>query len=342
MALKIAIAGLRHGHIMQVVKLAQDTQGVELIACGEDHEPTRTAMAEQVSITHDNVMQMIDEVDCDIVAIGDYYGRRGALAITALQRGRHVLSDKPLTTSLAELKQIADLAEASGLAVGCQLDMPELPNFVRLRELVQGGSLGRVHQIAFGGQHPLMYGTRPGWYFEPGKHGGTINDIAVHAIHLIPWMTGVEIDRVVAARTWNAFAEAVPHFKDSAQLMLRLSDGAGVVGDVSYAMPRELGYKLAQYWRFSVYGSEGMAETSATADHVTLVRHDDDKPQLLEGLAPKQPSYFESFLSEVRGEKDQAAITTADVLRTSAKALQIQAFADEQGDSAGQALGWPM
>ena len=37
----------------------------------------------------------------------------------------------------------------------------------------------------FTAQHPLLYGTRAKWYFEEGKHGGSINDIGVHAVTLV-------------------------------------------------------------------------------------------------------------------------------------------------------------
>jgi len=33
-----------------------------------------------------------------------------------------------------------------------------------------------------------VWGTRPAWYFEPGMHGGTLNDIAIHALDFIPWV----------------------------------------------------------------------------------------------------------------------------------------------------------
>jgi len=46
-----------------------------------------------------------------------------------------------------------------------------------------------------------------------------INDIAIHAIDCIPWMTGLKITTVDAARNWNAALKQVPHFRDAAMLM---------------------------------------------------------------------------------------------------------------------------
>jgi|SRR6266511_4727891 len=100
-------------------------------------------------------------------------------------------------------------------------------------------------------------GARPGWYFERGKHGGTINDIAIHAFDFVPWITGLEWRAIIAARTWNAKAREFPHFHDCAQIMATLANGAGVRADVSYLAPDRLRYKLPHYWHVLVHGTRG-------------------------------------------------------------------------------------
>ena len=98
-----------------------------------------------------------------------------------------------------------------------------------------------------------MYGKRPGWYFEEGKHGGTINDIAIHGIDLLRYLTGSGVKVINAARTWNAFAKSAPAFCDSAQFMVTLENGAGVIADVSYSSPDSFGYLMPTYWQFCVW-----------------------------------------------------------------------------------------
>ena len=110
--------------------------------------------------------------------------------IKAMETGRHVIADKPMCTSLQEWERVRDLSVEKKLCVGCMLDMRNSGSYRTLRRLVQEGVIGEVHAIQFGGQHPLSYGSRPGWYFEEGKHGGTLNDIAIHALDAIPWITG--------------------------------------------------------------------------------------------------------------------------------------------------------
>ena len=201
-------------------------------------------------MTHESFTEMLREVACDVVAIGDVYARRGALVIAALEAGRHVLSDKPLCTSLAEQEEIEQLARgARAERSGLQLDCRDARAFRTLRELLRAGTIGEIATVRIDGQHPLLLGKRPAWYFEPGQHGGTINDIGIHAFDFVPWLTGLEWREQIAARCWNAKAREFPHFHDGAQMLACLENGAGVFADFSYLAPDQLGYTLPHYWQ---------------------------------------------------------------------------------------------
>ena len=262
--MKIAFVGLRHMHILMLHRMLRDRDDVEIVAVSEADPATRQALAEggEVELTHDDYPALLAETECDVVAIGDYYGRRGEIAIAALQAGRHIIVDKPVCTRPDECEQIAALARETGLRVGCQLDLRDRGDVHAARRLIAEGAIGEVHTISFDGQHPLSYGSRPGWYFEEGKHDGKINDIAIHAVDLIPWMTGRSIVEVVAARAWNARLTEVPHFQDGAQMLLRLDNGGGVLGDVSYFASDRGGYGMPQYWRITCRGLGGVIEIS--------------------------------------------------------------------------------
>src|SRR5690606_18460473 len=143
----------------------------------------------------------------------------------ALSAGKHVLADKPLCTSLDELEEIGRLVAANNLSVGCLLTTRYSAATACVKKLLGSGELGEVRSVSFTGQHPLMYGARPGWYFEDGKHGGTITDIAIHGVDLLRYLTGSGIKEVVGARVWNAYAKEAPSFRDSAQFVLTLENG---------------------------------------------------------------------------------------------------------------------
>ena len=330
MTVRMAFAGFRHGHILGLYDLARGRDDVRVVAACEEHGPTREALtrAGRVEFTHSAYEGMWEE-DFEVLAIGDYYGRRGELAIRALQSGRHVIADKPLCTSLEELDRIAELSTAKGRCVGCMLTMRDSGNARAMRQLVLAGRIGEVHTIDFQGQHPLLPGKRPEWYFQPGKQGGTINDLAIHAVDLIGWMTGRRIVEIVAARAWNARAKP-EWFQDGAQLMLRLDNDGGVLGDVSYLTPEAHAYRLELYWRFTLHGSEGLAEMCHTVKGVKLYAARSEAVEHLPPAEERTGGYFEDFLSELAGRDLPAGgLTTEQVLTATRQTLQIQKAADE-------------
>ncbi|MBT3290794.1 MAG: Gfo/Idh/MocA family oxidoreductase [Victivallales bacterium] len=333
MSLRFAFAGFRHGHIFSLLGRVHQDPACELVAACEPDAATRVELAAsgKVEITHESLADLLADTPCDVVAIGDYYGARGDLAIQALEAGKHVVVDKPLCTSLDELNRIESLAKAKGLAVGCQLDMRAGPTRQTLHRIVQSGEIGEVLTVSFSGQHPLMYGSRADWYFQPGCHGGTINDIGIHAMDLIPWVTGREITEVTAARAWNGKTPQAPHFDDCGQMMLRLDNGGGVLGDVSYLAPDACGYSQRQYWRFTIHGTKGVAEIRGGDPNVMVANHTDKEPREIPGEAsPNARDYFADFRACAEGRPEEADLTTALVLRAARLALTVQ-HAAEQG-----------
>lgn len=329
--LLFAFAGFRHGHINAVWNWSNDCPDVQIVSNCEEDADTRQQLisAGRIDITHDDYDKMLQEVECDVVAIGDYYQKHGPMVIKALQAGKHIICDKPLCIKLDELDTIEKLANENGLSVLCQFDFRGAPPFITLRNIIKQGRIGEVHTVSFAGQHPLMMASRPEWYFEPGKQGGTIIDIAIHAIDAVEWITGVKIQEVVAARAWNAAAKSAPHFQDGAQLMLKLENNGGVLGDVSYLAPTKCGYALSQYWDICCHGSEGMARTNYSSDHVTLATHADDQPQQIPLVDKPELIYARSLISEIRGQKDNIPLTTNEVLRATRITLLAQEAADK-------------
>ena len=327
--------GFRHSHIYDLYQQAANRPEVEIVAaCEEDVEARREAeQREFVRITHADPRALLSSAECDAIAIGDYYGRRGSLAIEALSAGKHVIADKPLCTRLSELDEIERLSSESGLRVGCMLNMRDMAQFIGVRELVRQGLIGEVQAISFGGQHPLLLGTRPAWYFEPGKHGGTINDIGIHALDAIPWITGRCFAVVNAARSWNAFAASsegagYAHFKDGAQMMLTMEGGCGVLGDVSYFSPNSSGYRLPFYWRLTLWGRKGVIETSATASEIAVALDGEPEVRAVPLPAENPGGYLGAFVRDIEGASQAGELGTAEVLRASRVALTAQWAAD--------------
>lgn len=300
---RIAFAGFEHSHIAGIYKDVSADSRFEIAGAWEADEKTRkTAEEKGVIFTHNDYDGLLNETDADTVAVGAHYAARGKLIIKALEAGKNIISDKPLCTSLQELETIKKLAEEKNLNVCVFLSLRQNPNILGAVTAIRNGIIGEVNNIIFEGEHPLLYGKRSAWYFEDGKHGGVINDIAVHGIDLVRLMTGCNIRKVDAAKEWNFFAKEKQNFKDSAQFMLTLESGAGVIADVSYSAPDAHGYEHPSYWHFRVFGSLGMIEFGERLDSVTLYPKDGE----IEKIPPVEPkmSMLDEFLAATAGKID--------------------------------------
>ncbi len=328
--LKIAFAGFRHGHIMGFYNACKGHPQVKLVAaCEEDPETIDSLRgAGKVDLTHASLSEMLKTADCDAVAVGDYFAKRGSVIIESLKAGKHVIADKPVCTSLDELREIAGLVQSKKLRLGCLLDLRDSGVFIAVRRMIQSGQIGQVLSICITAQHPLFLSSRPKWYFDPGKQGGTINDLGIHAVDLIAWLTRQPVAEAVAAREWNARVPQLPHFHDGAQMMLKLKNGAGILSDLSYFTPDGLAYAAPQYWRLTIHGTEGLIEADFAQRKIAFAGAADKAPRAIEPEADVVNGRLEAFLREIAGDVRQDDLTTADVLDATRRTLIIQRAAD--------------
>lgn len=321
--IRIGFAGLRHGHIFGLYNLALQNEYLDVAGVFED-SPEGMAEAEKnnVAVTHTDYKSLLAEVDA--VAVGTFYADRGRLCVEALEAGKHVIADKPLCTRLDELAKIRELAEKKSLTVGMMLDLRDNKNVVAAKELTDSGEIGKINNICFQGYHPLMYGVRPDWYFEKGKHGGVINDIAIHGVDLVRRFTGSDLDTVIGARCWNFYAKQCRYFRDSAQFMLKMSNGAGVIADVSYATPDNHGYNIPLYWNFAISGEKGMITFNAASEGVSLYKLGSE-PVIVKGKQPDR-IYLDDIVDEIMNPAERTV--TTETLRSAEQTLLIQKSAD--------------
>ena len=327
--MKIGFAGFRHDHIHVLYNQAKAHEAYEIVAAYEEHAETiEKVKAKGVEITHTDYKSFLEMSDIEVVAIGARYADRGAMAIEALRAGKHVICDKPLCTRLDELCEIERLAKEKGLVVSCMLSMRYEAKVLGVKALIDSGRLGKIHNVYFGGQHPLMYGRRPDWYFDGVSHGGVINDIAIHGIDLLSYLCGFNVDnmKINAARCWNAYATEEKHFEDSAQLMLTADSGAGVIADVSYSIPDGVGFGLPYYWQFYIWGDAGMLSFSINTD-AKLFEKGNPNGELIPAVSGID--YLSDFLALAEG--GEVVLPMSEVFASTRATLKAQAVADFGG-----------
>jgi len=123
---------------------------------------------------------LLADADVELVSICTYTDTHTDLAVAALQAGKHVLVEKPVAVSSAEVRRVV---EAAARAPG-QLCMPALcmrfwPGWSWLKEQIDGRTFGPVRSASF-----QRLGTCPDWasefYRDPARSGGALVDLHLH------------------------------------------------------------------------------------------------------------------------------------------------------------------
>jgi predicted dehydrogenase len=87
----------------------------------------------------------IDELDA--VAIAGPAGLHAEMTLAALERGCHVLCEKPLAATVAEGESMLAAAESAGRVHATNYDWRVIPNFRKLHTLLEDGYVGEIQQV---------------------------------------------------------------------------------------------------------------------------------------------------------------------------------------------------
>ena len=327
MKLKILFNGFRHGHIDTLYKKVSESDIASVAGCIENDEGARLNAEKTLGAVFSDVSY--DEwlkTDIDAVAVGNAYGDRGKVIIKALKAGKHVIADKPICTTLDELEEIHRLSNEKNLKIACMLDLRYLPQSLKAKEILDSGSMGKIRNVSFNGQHCIDYAHRPLWYFEEGMHGGTVNDLAIHGIDLVRMMTGCEFVKTDGVRVWNSYAVKHPHFKDSAMFMARLDSGAEVMADISYSAPSQV-FSMPVYWQFMFWCDNGLLMFNYADNKVIVYKEGTTEAEITECTAGPY-DYLTEFVGQIDSNSRKM---TENVIASSRTALLIQKEAEQNG-----------
>jgi predicted dehydrogenase len=180
-----------------------------------------------------------------------------------LQRGIHVICDKPLTTTLREAKRLQETVEKSGKVFALTHNYTGYPMVRQAREMVANGLLGNLRLIH--AEYVQDWLTtklettghkQAEWRTDPARSGagGSIGDIGTHAYNLASFVSGLDAESLAADLT--SFVEG-RQVDDNCHIMLRYPGGArGMIWATQVAPGNENHVKLR------VYGDKGGLEWS--------------------------------------------------------------------------------
>jgi UDP-N-acetyl-2-amino-2-deoxyglucuronate dehydrogenase len=200
--------------------------GLEVAAfCGANAERTEQLAKQHGVPAYARLEDFLAHRPMEAVVIGSPSGLHAEQGIAAVERGLHVLVEKPIDVSTARAEALIAAAASSGVTLGVIFQDRVKPALVRLRDALRAGTLGEV----------LLASARVKWYRPPEYYsasrwrgrlaldgGGALINQGIHTLDLLRFLLGpVARVKAVAATRMHAMEG-----EDVALALLEFASGA--------------------------------------------------------------------------------------------------------------------
>jgi D-xylose 1-dehydrogenase (NADP+, D-xylono-1,5-lactone-forming) len=145
---------------------------------------------------------LLADRDIDAVYVPLPNGLHAEWSIRALQAGKHVLCEKPLSASAAEARTMFDTARQHGVHLVEGYPYRAQPQTLKMRELLDGGVIGEVRLIQ--GSFGFSLGDGENIRLSPQLAGGALMDIGTYPASLARMIAKARPIRVHAVAQWSA------------------------------------------------------------------------------------------------------------------------------------------
>ena len=260
---------------MYLPALADHPDGRITALCGRDLDKARRVADEwDVPEVYATPEELLDRVDAVIVASSN--ASHHPIARAALDRGLHVLCEKPLGLDSAQADDLAAAASRSGAITMTPFTYRFMPMARQLRRHIEEGYVGTPFHLAARYYTGFARDGEYSWRFDRGESGsGVLGDIGSHWIDLATYLLGpiVEVGCVTNTtvdrepRPDGASYEAC---EDVALTTVRFSEGA--IGHLMVSAVCWEGTPFNQTHHVEVHGSGGTLYALNDWDTVQEVR----------------------------------------------------------------------
>ncbi|MCH7323095.1 Gfo/Idh/MocA family oxidoreductase [Solibacillus sp. MA9] len=246
---------------------------VELVAICDQNEHRLHQLGEKYKVTklYTNVDELLANEEVAAVSICTWNNSHAALAIKALESGKHVLLEKPLSISIDEAYAIEEAVKRSNKILQVGYVRRFATNVGVLKKFIDANELGELYYAKASCLRRL--GNPGGWFSDVSKSGGgPLMDLGVHMVDLCWYLMGKPKPISVSGNTYKklgnrAHIENLSFYKaadynaelndveDLANALIRFENGASLFVDVSFTLQAkqdEISVK--------VYGEKGGAE----------------------------------------------------------------------------------
>lgn len=204
-----------------------------------------------------------------------------APAMLAMEKGFHVVIEKPIAFTLDEARQLKKKVQETGLLLCLTHTYSGYPMVREARAMVRDGIFGKIRKVYV--EYPQGWlskmseregNAQAAWRTDPKRSGkaGAMGDIGTHAAHLAEFITGLKITHLCADLNIMVPGRALD---DDGNVLLKFDNGgAGVLMASQVAAGEENALKIR------VYGENGGLEWSQQEPNTLLVKWLDKPTQI--------------------------------------------------------------
>ena len=249
---------------------------VEAVA-GRNPETTRAfASRWEIQQDYENAEELIENADIDALIVATSNDSHCPLTLKALERGLHVLCEKPLGLNFPEAAKMASKAKESGVISMVPFTYSFMPTARYLKDLIMEEYLAQPYHLNmryYGGG-----GRKPGylWRFDTRRGGtGALGDIGSHFLYIARWLFGeivqvrAQLDRLVERPLLDPDGVEYPKADDTALISLSFENGAqGIVHASTLAYEPT---PFSQIHQMEFHGSDGTLHSFTDWDRTQQV-----------------------------------------------------------------------
>ncbi|MBI3684613.1 MAG: Gfo/Idh/MocA family oxidoreductase [Acidobacteria bacterium] len=312
------------GEVIRPLPLAPDVEVVAIahpdaqVAAQQKKNP-RLAAARHYT----DFRRMLEEEKLDVVAVCNDNGARAHAVLACLDHKAHVIAEKPIALTRADLDKIRRKLEQTGLHLSTLLPMRFEPVYLAMKQIAASGEIGEIINIS--AQKSYKAGNRPPWMRKRVTYGGTIPWIGIHMIDLMRFTSRRDMTEAFSLQAQIGAPAGIGEMENTTGSIFRLDNGGVATLHMDYSRPETVATHGDD--RLRLAGTSGVLEYME-ATGVTLMSGT-RKPEVIRNL-PQAGSVFLDFLEHVFNGKP-AALPFPDIYRASLITIAAEEAAQSRG-----------
>lgn len=150
---------------------------------------------------------MMQSVECDAVVVTSVDATHDRYIIRALEAGKDVITEKPMTIDDVRCRAILEAERASRGKVKVTFNYRYAPYPTRVKELLRSGVIGKVHSVEFSWYLDTIHGADyfRRWHRQKENSGGLLVHKATHHFDLVNWWLEQKPVKVYATGAKNFY-----------------------------------------------------------------------------------------------------------------------------------------